>query len=82
MSVPFCRDRISKGGRDLVFMKVYLIVNDLQNLETKVLETIYFELSIILEKWRMLFAYKPPKQREKFIFHVIFECLNEKINSY
>ena len=53
---PFCRHKMSKGGRDLAFVKEDLIVNDLQILKIKVIETINFELSIFLKKWCMLFG--------------------------
>ena len=53
----FCRDRISKGGWDLVFVKQDLIVNNLQSLKIKVFDTINFELSIYLKKWCTLFGF-------------------------
>ena len=65
---PFLRDRNSKGGGKLVYVKQGIIAERLENLETKYSETICVELTICKKKWCALFAYRPPKQKKGFIF--------------
>ena len=57
---PFRRDRNSKGGGKMVFVKNGLIAKRIKSLETKISETICIELTISKKKWCILFAYRPP----------------------
>ena len=57
---PFHKDRNSKGGGKLVYVKQGIIAKRLENLETKFSETICIEL--FLRKRCASFAYRPPKQ--------------------
>ena len=45
------RDRNSKGGGKLVFVKNGLNAKRVEDLETKVSETIHIELTITKKKW-------------------------------
>ena len=51
---PFRRDRNSKGGGKLVFVKNGLIAKRVKDLETIVSETICIELTITKKKWCIL----------------------------
>ena len=51
---PFRRDRNSKGGGKLVFVKNGLIAKKVKDLETIVSETICIELTITKKKWCIL----------------------------
>ena len=55
---PFRRDRNSKGGGKLVYVKQGIIAKRLENLETKFSETTCIELTISKKKWCALFALK------------------------
>ena len=79
---PFRRDRNSKGGWKLIFVKSALIAKRVKDLETTVSETICIELTITEKKWCILFAYKPPKQNNAFIFQEISNSLNRVVNKY
>ena len=78
----FRRDRNSKGGGKLVFVKKGLISKRVKDLEIKLSETICIELTITNKKWCILFAYKPPKQNNVSFFQEISNSLNEVVNKY
>ena len=78
----FRRDRNSKGGGKLVFVKNGLIAKRVKDLETIVSETICIELTITKKKWCILFAYKPPKQSNASFFQEISNSLNQVVNKY
>ena len=76
------RDRNSKGGGKLVFVKNSLIATRVKDLETKVYETICIKLTITKKKWCVLFACQPPKQSNVFFFQEISNSLNQVVNKY
>ena len=63
---PFRRDRNSKGGGKLVYVKPGIIAKRLKNFETKFSETICIELTTSKKKWCALFAYRSPKQKRLY----------------
>ena len=79
---PFRRDRNSKGGGKLVYVKQGIIAKRLENLETKFSETICIELTISKKKWCALFAYRPPKQNKTLFFEEISSSLSYIVNKY
>ena len=79
---PFRRDRNSKGGGKLVFLKNGLIAERVKDLETKVSETICIELTISKKKRCILFVYTPPKQKNVLFFQEISNSLNQLVNKY
>ena len=79
---PFRRDRHSKRGGKLVFVKNGFIAKRVKDLETKVSETICIELTISKKKWCILFPYKPPKQNSVLFFQEISNSLNQLVNKY
>ena len=79
---PFRRDRNSKGGGNLVYVKQWIIAKRLENLETKFSETICIKLTISKNKWRALFAYGPPKQNKTLFFEEISSSLSHIVNKY
>ena len=79
---PFRRDRNSKGGGKLVYVKQGIIAKRLENLETKFSETICIELTISKKKWCALFAYRPPKQKKSLFFEEISSSLSHIVNKY
>ena len=60
---PIRRDRNSKGRRKIVFVREGFIVKQMKNIETENAETICLELVIAKKKWRILFAYRPPRHK-------------------
>ena len=79
---PFRRDRDSKGGGKMVFIKNGLIVKRIKDLETKISETICIELTIAKKKWCIIFGYKPPKQNNALFFQELTNSLNLVVNKY
>ena len=61
----FSRDRNSKGGGKIVYVRQGLITKRLKNFESKTIETICIELTISKKKWCILFAYRPPNFPKK-----------------
>ena len=57
------------GGGKMVFIREGLITKRLENLETKLSETICLELTVFNNKWFMLFAYRPPQENSKRVFY-------------
>ena len=62
---PYRRDRDNHGGGKIVFIREGLITKRLENLETKISETICLELTVSNKKWFILFAYRPPQENNK-----------------
>ena len=58
----------------MVFIREGLITKRLENLETKLSETICLELTVSNKKWFILFGYRPPQENNKYVF---FNELNE-----
>ena len=79
---PFRRDRNSRGGGKMVFVKQGLIAKRLKNLETKQSETICLELKISKKNWCIIFAYRPPKSNKKHFFDEMTQLLSKAVNSY
>ena len=63
---PFCRDRNSKGGEKLVYVKQGIIAKRLENLETKFSETICIEL--FPRKNGVLYLHIGPQNRKRLYF--------------
>ena len=79
---PFRRDRNSKEGGKLVYVKQGIIAKTLENLETKFFETICIILTFSRKKWCALFAYRPPKQNKTLFFEEISSSLSHTVNKY
>ena len=79
---PFRRDRNSKGGGKIVYIKQGLIAKRLRHFETKVSETICIEVTLSKKKWCILFAYRPPKQSKDLFFQEMSNSLNQIVNEY
>ena len=79
---PFRRDRNSKGGGKLVYVKQGIIVKRLENLETKFSETIWIELTISKKKWCALFAYRSQNKKKALFFEEISSSLSHIVNKY
>ena len=63
---PFCRDRNSKGGGKLVYVKQGIIAKKLENLETKFSETICIEL--FPRKNGVLYLHISPQNTKRLYF--------------
>ena len=79
---PFRRDRNSKGGGKIVFVRKGIISKQLSEFETKTAETICIELTISNKKWCILFCYRPPKFNKNAFFEEIATSLNKISNKY
>ena len=67
----------------MVFIREGLITKRLENLETKLSETICLELTVSNKKWFILFAYRPPQENNKHVFfNELNETLSKAVNSY
>ena len=67
----------------MVFIREGLITKRLENLETKLSETICLELTVCNKKWFILFAYRPPQENNKHaFFNELNETLSKAVNSY
>ena len=77
------RNRDDRGGGKLVFIKQGLIVKRLKQLETKISETGFLELTISNKKWLLVFAYRPPNHANKqLFFNELTESLSKAVNNY
>ena len=72
---PYRRDRNSKGGGKIVYMRKGLFSKRLKNLESKNTETICIEVTISKKKWCVLFAYRPPNLEKKSFFEEMSNSL-------
>ena len=79
---PLRRDRNSKGGGKMVFIKEGFIAKQMKNFETINAETICLELTINKRKWCILFAYRPPNTNKDDFFSEISISLNKIIDKY
>ena len=67
----------------MVFIREGLITKRLENLETKISETICLEVTVSNKKWFILFAYRPPQENNKYVFfNELNETLSKAVNSY
>ena len=57
---PFRRDRNSKGGEKLVFLREGFIAKRIPEFETEKTETICIEITKAKKKWWILFTNRPP----------------------
>ena len=80
--LPLRRDRNSKGGEKIVFVREGLIAKQMKNFETKNAETICLELTIVKIKWCILFAYRPPNTDKEEFFDEISVSLNKILGKY
>ena len=80
--LPLRRDRNSKGGGKMVFIKEGFIAKQMKNFETINAETICLELTINKRRWCILFAYRPPKTTKGDFFSEIYISLNKIIDKY
>ena len=70
-------------GGEIVFIREGLITKRLENLETKISETICLELTVSNKKWFILFVYRPPQENNKYtFFNELNETLSKAVNSY
>ena len=79
---PYRRDRNSKGGGKIVYMRQGLISKRLKSFESKNIETICIELTISKKKWCILFAYRPPNFEKKSFFEETSNSLSLIVNKY
>ena len=79
---PLRRDRNSRGGGKIVFIKHGIISKRLENFETKNAETICIEFTISKKKWCILFVYRPPGEKSKTFFEEISTCLCHIMTKY
>ena len=60
-----------------------MIIKRLEDLETKLSETICLELTVSNKKWFILFVYRPPQENnEHEFFNELNETLSKVVNSY
>ena len=72
---PYRRDRDNNGEG--------LIKKRLENLETKLSETICLKLTVSNKKWFILFVYSSPQENNKYVFsNELNETLSKALNSY
>ena len=64
---PYRRDRDNHGRGKIVFIREGLITKRLVNLESKLSETTFLELTVSNKKWFILFAYRPPQKNNKYV---------------
>ena len=79
---PYRRDRNSKGGGKIVYVREGLFSKRLKNLESKNTETICIEVTISKKKWCILFGYRPPNLEKKSFFEEISNSLFRIVNKY
>ena len=79
---PYRRDRNSKGGGKIVYVRKGLFSKRLKNLESKNTETICIEVTISKKKWCILFAYRPSNLEKKSFFEEISNSLFLIVNKY
>ena len=79
---PFRRDRNSKGGWKLVYLRESFIAKRIPKFETKKAGTICIEFTIAKKKWSILFAYRPPNFSKTEFFEEIYVTHNKALNEY
>ena len=65
---PFRRDRNSKGGGKIVYVREGLFSKKLKQFESEFIETICIEIKISKKNWCILFAYRPPNTDKQYFF--------------
>ena len=67
----------------MVFIRKGLVTKRLENLGTKLSETICLELTVSNKKWFKLFVYRPPQENNKHLFfNELNGTLSKAVNSY
>ena len=79
---PFRRDRNSKVGGKIVYVRKGLISKKLKQFESEFIETICIEIKISKKKWCILFAYRPPNTDKQSFFKQLSNTLNLMGNHY
>ena len=80
---PYKKHRDNHGRWKIVIIRKGLITKRLENLETKISETICLELTVSNKKWFILFAYRPPQENKKYaFFNELNEILSKAVNNY
>ena len=80
---PYRRNRGNHGGEKMVFIRECLITKRLENLETKLSETVCLKLTVSNKKWFILFAYRSPQENNKYVFfNELNKTLSKAVNSY
>ena len=79
---PYRRDRNSKGGGKIDYVRQGLISKRLKSFESKNIETICIELIISKKKWCILFAYRPPNFEKMYFFEETTNSLSLIVNKY
>ena len=79
---PFRRDRNSKGGGKIVYIREGLISKRIKNFESKIIETICIEITISKKKWCILFAYRPPNFDKQSFFKELSSTISMMGNHY
>ena len=76
------RDRNSKGGGEMVFVREGFIAKQIKNFETKNAETICLELTIVKKEGCILFAYRPSNTDKEEFLDEISVNLNKILGKY
>ena len=79
---PLRRDRNSKGGGKIVFVREGFIVKQMKNFETENAKTICLELIIAKKTWCILFAYRPLDANKTMFFNEIYITMNKILGKY
>ena len=80
---PYRRNRGNHGGEKMVFIREGLITKRLEDLETKLSETVCLKLTVSNKKWFILFAYGSPQENNKYVFfNELNKTLSKAVNSY
>ena len=67
----------------MFFIREGLIIKRLENLETKLSETICLELAVSSKNWFILFACRTPQENIKYVFfNELTETLSKAVDNY
>ena len=78
----FRKDRNSKGGGNIVYVREGIVAKRLSHCESPSLESICLELTISKRKLCILFAYRPPNFNKKVFFKEISNSLSKALKCY
>ena len=78
---PFRRDRNSKGGGKLVYLREGFIAKRIIKKKKKT-ENFYIEITIAKKRWCILFAQRPPNFSKTEFFEETYVTLNKALNEY
>ena len=73
----FRKDRDSKGGGKIVYVREGIVAKRLSHCESPSIESICIELTISKRKWCVLFAYRPPNFSKRKFFRQISNSLSK-----